>query len=287
MDGLSWLTLAALATIFIGIKIALARGSSVLGYTSYSYQHSYNFLAILIGILFFSSHFVLSSKMALIAILWASAFALYEQVLIRSFKKYETNTFSPYVNLLSNIVIIFVGIFIFKDAINTTQLALALVAVGFVFLYSKRTGGVFTSAHFLKIVFISIVLSVIHKSLQKVGAQFDPLAYIHYQLVFTFLAGLIIQSIEHQKIRIHQNLVFTKKLFLYAITTAAMQVGATVCIVSALVKGPLSLVYSVQSFYVFITAAITALLFKETLTKRKIFFMSVACVLVILLKLTL
>ena len=286
MSGLSWLTLAILATIFIGIKIALARGSSVLGYTSYSYQHSYNFLAILIGLLFFGSHIAISIPMALLAILWASAFALYEQVLIRSFKKYETNTFSPYVNLISNIVIIFVGIFIFKDSINTAQLAIALLAVSFVFLYSKRTGGVFTSAHFLKIVFISILLSVIHKSLQKVGAQFDPLAYIHYQLVFTFIAGLVIHAVEHHRIEIQQKLVFTKKLLLYSLGTAAMQVGATVCIVSALVKGPLSLVYSVQSFYIFITAAISALFFKETLTKRKIFFLTTVAILVMILKLT-
>ena len=54
---------------------------------------------------------------------------------------------------------------------------------------------------------------------------------------------------------------------------------------TALTKGPFSLITSIHSLYIFITALASYLLFKERLTKKKIILLFLAIVAILLIRL--
>lgn len=216
--------------------------------------------------------------------LWGASFATLTAIQIYLLKDLKISTLFPINTMLSMIFVVAFGLLFFLEKISLVQGAgvlVALIALYF-FLFEKQK--VRYSPQILKLGLLMVSLSVITKVLQKINidAIVDIQILLIYQFMFAAITLLIAGAIYHR------SSWRTKILSRSAKSGLLIAIPAFVgnwAIMSALSKGPFTLIYAIHSLYIFGGAIIGYFFFKEQLTKRKILLLSMAIIAAILIRL--
>lgn len=127
------------------------------------------------------------------------------------------------------------------------------------------------------------LLSTFNKFIQNAGAnRFQVNNFIFWQLAFAFLSSLIMLIFIKKQITvkglIHRHLIG------WALGIGVLQFITNLAIVKSLSLGPISLIFIVIGLYPFFTTVFAALLFKEKITTRKVIFIVLSLLVVLLIK---
>ncbi|MCD4760999.1 DMT family transporter [bacterium] len=216
--------------------------------------------------------------------LWGTGFATLTALQIYLLKHLNINTLFPISTTMSMVFSITFGLLVFAEKISVFQglgIVIAVLAV-YLFLFEKKK--IKYSPNLLKFGLAMIVLSVFCKIIQKIAVDTVPdiKVLIIYQFLFASLFLLIVILIYHRQ-------SWTKKLFStsskFGLLIAIPAFLGNWAIMSALSKGPFTLIYSIHSLYIFGGSIIGYLFFKEKLSKKKIALLSLAILAIIFIRL--
>ena len=266
--------------------MALYKMPSFKGYSSF---HStlwvnifYFSLALVVFLLFGlpTSLFVVSWY----GLLWGVFFAvtmLQQKLLL---KRAETNTLLPVTSSIGSILTIVVGVLLFSEKISLVQMVGSVLVFMAVFLFSRKKGEFPLDTNSVGLSLGIIVASTITKYIQKIGATHDSIFHFAlYQSLGAMVFSLVLIYIfeKHTISKIFE----IKHTWKTSLTIAVFSTAAGYALLKALSIGPLSGVYAIQPSYIFITAIIGVILYKEVLTVRKVTLMFMTVIGIILIKL--
>lgn len=201
---------------------------------------------------------------------------------MKALKDIDTNMLYPITTTLSLVVSVLFGISFFKDHISWTQLfGMALVVV-VVFLFSYKGKKLQYSREILVIGLGVVVVSAFSKIIQKFATNaVDIHIFQIYQYLSASIFSLILYTFIHRKE--FKRHIFSNSMWSGFMIGIPNFLGGYM-ILLALTKGPFSLVYSVHSLYITIVAIVAYFTFKEKLTWKKAFLISLAVIATILIR---
>ncbi len=127
-----------------------------------------------------------------------------------------------------------------------------------------------------------VFLSWFNKVLQKLVAnQFEIRSFFIYQYAFATIFALLLFIYFHRQDKLIQ---FSKKSFLAGSALGSCGFLGSYALMTALTKGPLTLITSLHSLYILVTALVAWIVFNEELNAKKLLLLGAAVVAVILLK---
>jgi len=283
MMSLSWFPFSVLATICFGIAMAFYKLPSVKKQSRYAVSFWQLFFNLLLSLIFFYSFVPLTNmSTVLYGSAWGLSFLLLSLLQMKALKDIDTNMLFPITTSLSLVVTVLFGVFFFKDYISPIQIVGMILVVMAVSLFSYKGKKLQYSKEILVLGLGVIFLSFLGKVIQKFAASgVDIHTFQIFQYLSATLFSLVLILYVHKK-------EFKRHLFSDSIKSGAVIavpsfVGGYALLI-ALTKGPFSLITSIHSLYVLITAITAYYIFKEKLTSRKILLILVAIVATILIK---
>jgi drug/metabolite transporter (DMT)-like permease len=278
---LSWFPYSILATVLLGITMALYKlparhKQSVLSVNTWAL-----ILPALLSLAFFFPRIQSTTPLMVISgFIWGASFAVLAALQMRILRHVETNTAVPVTATASLVITILVGVIALREYITLFQTfgIFLVVCVVFFALYKGKlypyallgTGG------------LIVALSVVNKLVQKIAVDVvDIRAYQIYQYGFAALCSFLLFLIVHRSEwrthffegRVHGTLI---GIFSF--------LGGYVFLI-ALSRGPFPLVTGIHSLYVLVTAFVGAALFQERLTKKKIALLFFAIIAILFIRL--
>lgn len=279
-----WFPYAVIATISLGIAIGLYKLPTIKNHSIFFSAFYTNLWALLFVVILFSSHLKTTiGAISWYGFIWGIFFAANMILQKMILKKIETNAVFPVTSAISNVVTILIGFFVLSESVSLLQLLAIVIVILCVFLFTRKKEDFPLNTQTVLLCTGIIVTSIISKYIQKAGAvhsEFSSMLFYQYfgAAAFAILIGLFM---ERKDVR---GTLWNKKLIQNAGLIGLFTFLGGYFIVKALAVGPLSGVYSIQPAYTFVAALLGAWLFKEHLTKRKVFLILLALVGVILIK---
>lgn len=279
----SWLIHALIAVVAVGGMASLYKVPSAKGHNKFVFSFLSLLIAALISLVIFRQYINLEYNAVLFGALWGTGFAVVTMLQMELLKKLDTNAVFPITSTSSHVLVVIVGLTFFHDKISLLQflgIILTFIIIGF---YNKLHKHITFQNGLLPIASSLILLSTATKFFQKLGStRVEVRNFIFWQLLFAASAALIILLIVERK-EIKQHVRVSRQMILWAILLGVLNFVSTAELVKALSVGPFSLVYTINSFYVLITSLIAWKFFGEKLTKRKVTFVFLAVLAVILI----
>lgn len=283
---MDWATYAVIAMVSVGIATSLFKMPTFKGYSSLHSTFWVNFFSLVFALIVFFS-FTKEVSLTVISwsgLLWGVLFALttaQQKILLG---RMETNILLPVTSSLSNVLIVFVGVFIFSEQLSSLQFFAVFIILFVVFLYSRKKGGLVLDAPAVFFGLGIIISSTLGKVVQKSGAVHEfILHYAVYQYIgATICAFLLVCLFEPSSLRKMSKIGGTWKI---SLTSGFFMVIAGYAFLLALASGPLAGVYPIAGAYTFVTALLGVWLYKEKLTRYKLFLMLITFLAIVLIKL--
>lgn len=283
MQNLTWFPYSIAATLLFGISMAFYKLPAAKNQSRYAVSFWQLFTAFVLSLIFFYNFLPLTSFSAIMfGSLWGFLFMCTSLLQMRALKDIDTNMLYPLTTTLSLVVSVIFGISFFRDHISWLQLLGMILVVVVVFLFSYKGKKLQYSREIIIIGLGIIATSAFSKIIQKFATgAVDIHIFQIYQFLSATVFSLLLYTFIHRK-------EFKKHIFSNSIWSGLL-IGLPnflggYMILLALTKGPFSLVYSIHSLYIIITALIAYLVFKEKLTWKKIFLISLAVLATILIR---
>ena len=280
-----WLPYSLVAVFLLGVSMALYKMPSFKGYSSFHstfWSNFFYFILALLTLVIFGNP-ALALQISWWGILWGALFAatmLQQKILL---KRAETNTLLPVTSSLSNIVTVALGVFLLSEKISPVQIFGVIVIFVAIFLFTRKRGKFPVDAHSLILSVGIITVSIAAKYVQKFGATHDSILHFSfYQALGATLSSLVLIFLFERKTL--PALLSIRHTWKVSLAIAVLGTVAGLALLRALSVGPLSGVYAIQPSYIFITAIVGAILYKEILTFRKIALILVTIAGIILIK---
>lgn len=283
MANLSWFPFSIIATVCFGVAMAFYKLPSVKDQSKYAVSFWQLFFNLLLSLIFFYKFIPLTNMSTVFyGSAWGLSFLLLSLLQMKALKDIDTNMLFPITTSLSLVVTVLFGVFFFKDHISLLQIIGMILVVVAVSLFSYKGKKLQYSKEILILGLGVIFLSFLGKIIQKFAANgVDIHTFQIYEYLSAVVFSLLLNLYVH-KIEIKRHL-FSSSIKSGAIISVPSFVGGYMLLI-ALTKGPFSLVTSIHSLYVLITAITAYFIFKEKLTLRKIILIIVAIIATILIK---
>ena len=279
-----WFIYSIAATTIFGILMALykfpaAKSLNKTAAVFWSFVSS----GVLAFIFFFNDLPTITMTTVLIAGFWGISFTFLSLLQMKALDYIETNTLYPITTTLSLSIAVLAAFIGFNESVSLLQGLgiLLVVAIVYLFLSSSKSKKKRVGANMLLLFGTGIVFfSAFNKILQKIAV--DSVNIYSYQIM-QYVCGALFVSL----------LFLIRKTKPKDIMKSA-PIGSTLGILgflgglaylTALSLGPFSLVASVHSLYIFITAIVAVFLFQEKLTPKKIALVLVAIAALVLIRL--
>lgn len=282
---LDWFVYSLLATIFIGLSMAFYKMPSFKNYSPFISTFYSNCITALFALLLILSPFVSGNiSVSILGIIWGFLFGVTMMLQKIILKRIETNTLFPVTSSLSNVITIGIGILILNETLSPQQFVGISITLIAVYLFSKKKEDF---PRTLEVFFLAsgiITVSFLSKYIQKLAAMSEPIFnLLFWQFIAASVSGLLGALIFEKNIG--KEFISSKKYLLGSFLIGSLMFLGSWAILIALSKAPLSLVYAIHPIYILVTALMGALIFKEKLTKRKVFLIFLTILGVILIKL--
>ncbi|PIR87870.1 MAG: hypothetical protein COU10_02140 [Candidatus Harrisonbacteria bacterium CG10_big_fil_rev_8_21_14_0_10_45_28] len=281
----SWFVYSITATILFGLSTVVHKLPTMRDYSKTLTAFWSIGTSFLLSLLFFYSYLGLTSqRMLIIALGWGVSFAILRLLHIALLKHMDTNTFFPISTTGSLVLSLLFGFLIFSEKVSPWQGLGIILVIGVIFAFSYGKGKISDHWPLIGMIVFMMTISAVTKILSKVAVDaVDIHSFQIYQYGFGALfAGLILAG-RHAKNGKGS-----------AFFGGGMRVGVAIGVLSffggyafllALVEGPFTLVTSIHSLYILITAITGYVFLKENLTARKIFLIFLAIVAILLIRL--
>ena len=283
MQSLTWFPFSVAATLLFGIAMAFYKLPSTKNQSRYAISFWQLLTAFILSLITFYSFIPLANTATIIyGSVWGLAFLCLSLLQMKALHDIDTNMLYPITTSISLVASVTFGVLFFKDQISWLQFLGMILVILVVYLFSYKVRRLQYSKEILIIGMGIIFLSAFGKIIQKFAADSVD---IHVLQIFQYLSAaffsLILYSFVHRK-------EFKKHLFSSSIKSGLMIglpsfLGGYMWLI-AISRGPFSLITAIHSLYIIITAIVAYFIFKETLTWKKIFLISLAVVAIILIK---
>jgi len=283
MTNLTWFPFSLIATTCFGIAMAFYKLPSAKNQSKYAVSFWQLFFNLSLSLVFFYKFIPLTNmSTVLYGSAWGLSFLLLSLLQMKALKDIDTNMLFPITTSLSLVATVLFGVFFFKDHISVIQIIGMILVVIAVSLFSYKGKKLQYSKEILILGLGVILLSFLGKIIQKFAANgVDIRTFQIYEYLSAVVFSLMLNVYVHKK-EFKQHL-FSNSIKSGAIIGVPSFVGGYMLLI-ALTKGPFSLVTSIHSLYVLITAMTAYFIFKEKLTWRKTVLIIVAIIATILIK---
>lgn len=287
ISSMHWSNLMILSMVFLGMSMSLFKVPSI------NKNVQPELLTVWMSIFFLVfgtillinysdlTHF--TTLLVSVAILQGFVFSIRSLLQLKALHYSATNTLFTVTSTLSLVVVIVFGLLFLGEKINTIQTLGLFLSLTALFFWSYKKGITLSENKTSFLLFVGVIAtSASGNLLNKLGASFGDI--FGYQFVYYIAALLSAVGLYYYK---HKNIKsavteINKPTLLTAIGISITGFIGGLCLIQALVTGPVSIVQSINSQYILVTAFIGVIFFKEKLTKKKailIFFILVAIVL--------
>ncbi len=281
-----WIFYSLIATLSLGISMALYKTPAIKGYSSTLSTFWTNLFSVVIvvGGLLWSGNSLFQIQFSWFGFLWGIIFGIGMILTKNLLKQGDVSSIFPVTSSISNVLVISIGLIVLSEQLTYVQLAGVLLILFSVFFFTKKREGFpkIEPRTFFLILGI-LATSVISKYIQKLGAMYDPFAaFMSFQYVGAAgIALMILFFFERKDLKEVKNWKsYWKNTFLIALFSV---IGGW-AILKALSIGPLSGVYAIHPAYTFVSGLFGYFFFKEKLTRNKIFLIMLTILGVILIK---
>jgi len=238
--------------------------------------------AVLSLLFFYDKLFPVSLGLVLTALAWSFFFVSITLLQMFSLKHVNANVLFPLTTTLSLITVVIIGLAFFKDSLTMIQSVGILLIIAVVYTFLRKNEQIKLNGKFIIVGLGLVLFSATHKSIQKIAVNnYDLLTYMIYQYITGFILVAIFALIYHKRDLFKS--VNKENALIGSITGVVSFLGG-LAILKALSIGPFALIFSIHSTYILITAIVTALFFKEKLTKRIFLLTLIAIIGIILIK---
>lgn len=279
----SWMFYAVFGMLQSGLLMALFKVPAAKQINKYSLSSWAYLFAMFIAGYVLRGYIVFDIKAIIFAFVWGTSFAILSITQMHVLHKHDTSGVFPFTSLASNVFVVIGGVFFLHNSISLLQwVAITLSIFLFIGAHwgSKKSFIIEILPSFM---FIAL-LSTFNKFVQNAGANHVEVNnFIFWQLVFTFVSSLVMLFFVKKQISF--NSLVHRHLIGWAFLIGVLQFGTTYAIVKALSLGPISLVFIVLGLYTFFTTVFASILFKERITTKKIIFIILSFLIVLLIKL--
>lgn len=282
MDSTSWLPLSLLATLLFGISAAFYKLPSKNGYGKIATTFWLMAGATLLSVVFFHSHLgSLDPRTLILSMLWGISFATMIMLQMYALSKMETNALFPVTTTLSLVLTVGVGLVIFAERLSELQIIGVLLAIVSIYFFAHQRGRVRFS-HPILFVGASIALtSSLGKIVQKIAADgVNIFTFQIYQYTFAAVFVLAVYLIAN---RGNYKDLFSRAMP-WGLLNSTLSFFGGWAILVALTRGPFTLITSIHSTYILVTALIGWLFLDENLNAKKTFLICLAIVAVVLMR---
>ena len=281
---LSWFVFSMSAVVLFGFSTVFYKLPTLWGQNKTAATFWVLLFSELFSLVFFWQYLsVLSLYAIFLAALWGISFALIMMLQIYALEHVDTNVLFPITATLSLVGSVLLGILFFQDAISYIQYGGIVLALSAIYLFLYKKGTLQYSKSVLWIGASIIGLSVFNKVVQKFAADIVEIhSYQIWQYLFgTAFALLVVVFLNKGK---WKEAIFSGSFKSGFIISIPAFLGTWAFLV-ALTKGPFSLVTAIHSTYIFVGALVGYILFKERLTKEKVFLIFLALLAILIIKL--
>ena len=268
-----WFDNAIIGVVAGGVGMALLKVPTSKGYSKFSYFFLAGLVSSFLALIFYYKYIVFDYSAIILAFLWGTGYAMASMLQMHILKKIDASSIFPITTIMSQVLVVIIGLTFFKDQIRFLQfigMVLAFVIIlSFNYTHKHITlkNGLFLNALGI------VALSAGTKFVQKVGSvSGNVYNCIFWQLFFSMIATLVMTYIFEIRKGISLKNIFPKKVFPWSIFLGTINFCGTSMIVRALSTGPFSLVNAVLSFYIVVMFIIAWKFFDEIMTVRKAIF---------------
>lgn len=273
------------ATILFGLSTVVHKLPTMRDYSKTLTTFWSIATSFVLSILFFYSYLELTSKATLIiALTWGASFAILRLLQITLLKHMDTNTLFPISTTGSLVLSLLFGFLIFGEKVSLLQGAGILLVILVIFAFSYGKGKITDYWQLISMATLMIIFSAASKILSKVAVDsVDIHSFQIYQYGFgAFFAGLILMG---RHVKNGRGSSFFGGGMKVGVALGTFSFFGGYAFLLALVNGPFTLVTSIHSLYILITAITGYYFLKENLTARKIFLIILAILAVLLIRL--
>jgi len=279
----SWMFYAVFGMLQSGLLMALFKVPAAKQINKYSLSTWAYLFAVLIAGYVLRGFIAIDIPTILFSFVWGTSFAVLSIAQMHALHKHDTSGLFPFTSLASNVLVVIGGVLFLHNSISLLQWTAILLSV-FLFIGANWSSKKSFIVEVLPSFMFIAGLSTFNKFVQNAGANhIEVNNFIFWQLVFTFISSLAMLFFVKKQISfkslIHRHLIG------WAFLIGLLQFGTTYVIVKALSLGPISLVFIVLGLYTFFTTIFASILFKEKITTKKIVFIILSFLVVILIKL--
>lgn len=283
---MDWATYAVIAMVSVGIATSLFKMPTFKGYSSLHSTFWVNLFSLGFAVIVF---FGFTKEVSLATISWWGllwgvlfAFTTAQQKILLG--RMETNTLLPVTSSLSNVLTVFLGVFIFSEQLSSLQFFAVFIILSVVFLYSRKKGGLVLDAHAIFFGLGIIISSTLGKVVQKSGAVHESILHfaVYQYIGATICAFLLVCLFERSSV---SQIAKIKDTWKISLTAGFFMVIAGYAFLLALASGPLAGVYPIAGAYTFVTVLLGVWLYKEKLTRYKLLLMLITFLAIVLIKL--
>jgi uncharacterized membrane protein len=279
-----WFLHSIVAAFSIGAMMAMYKVPAVKGHNKNLYSFLSFSICSLIAFFVLRTSIHIDQTTLTVAFFWGVSYSTLVLLQMTSLKRVETSTLLPFTSLSSHVLVILLGIFFYKDHISILQL-IGIVSAFILVIFFADIKRHLNIKNGIPLSILGIVLfSTLGKFLQKLGSiSVEINNFIFWQLFFAAASSFFVLFFLKYKNR-ELSLNVSKNLFFYSFLLGIFNFVGTYEIVKALSTGPFSLVYTINTFYILITALIAWKFFGETLNKRKVYLLLGAVLILVIIK---
>lgn len=279
----SWMFYAVFGMLQSGLLMALFKVPAAKQINKYSLSAWVYLFSVLIALFVLHGFIVFDVETILFSSVWGTSLAIISIAQMQALHKHDTSGVFPFTSLVSNVLVVIGGVLFLHDAISSLQWTAIILSI-FLFIGAHRGSKKSFIVEILPLFMFIALLSTFNKFVQNAGANHvEVYNFIFWNLLFTFVASLVMLFFVKKQISLRS--LFHKHLIGWALLMGILQFGTNYTIVKALSLGPVSLVFIVIGLYTFFTTIFASLLFKEKITTKKIVFIILSFLIVLLIKL--
>lgn len=274
-----WFFNAIIATVLLGVSMVFYKMPSAKSYSSIVSAFWSNSISLGFAIVYvFYQGLWHTFTVSWYGLTWGIIFGvvmILQKTILKS-QNVETNSLFPVNSSLSTIGTILSGVVFLSEDLSAAHIIGIGITLFSVYLFSSSRKGFPLTKEVITISTFIVIGSIVTKYLQKKGATYDSMTnFMVAQYVGAVLTCLVAFPIFEKN---RNETFFNRKYLLGSFLIASFSFVGGRFLFTALTTGTLSAVYSITPLYVFVTAFLGWLFFKEQMTFKKVVFMSIGLV---------
>ncbi|MAG24006.1 hypothetical protein CMI47_00350 [Candidatus Pacearchaeota archaeon] len=283
MVELSWFVYAIFAAISYGIFLSLYKMPSSKNQSKFLISFIQHIVGLIISLVFFFNHiYPVSKEGLLLSLTIAVLFVSLSLSQMYTLKYINTSSLFPITTTGSLVLAVLGGLFLFGERISLVNFLGIFLVIAIIFGFIYQGKKIKYSAQILFIISALISISAVIKIFQKFIADSISIpTFLIYEHLFASLLLIPLVFLFHKK---DLKQALTKRSFITGSFVGLFGFLGFYTLLTALSKGPLTLISPIQSTYILVTAIVSAILYKEKLTKRTILLILLAVLSIFLIK---